>query len=60
MALIIGPPGSSVPEELGNLEDKYLNPLLDRFIEKHKLIENDLFKGYGNVLMYIDSLPDSR
>lgn len=45
----------TIPEELGNLEDKFLDPLLDKFIEKHKLIEDDLFKGYGNLLMYIDS-----
>ena len=45
----------TIPEELGNLEDKYLDPLLDKFIEKHKQIEDDLFKGHGNVLMYIDS-----
>ena len=48
-------PKVTIPEELGNLEDKYLDPLLDKFIEKHKLIKDDLFKGYGNVLMYIDS-----
>ena len=48
-------PKVTIPEELGNLEDKYLDPLLDKFIEKHKQIENDLFKGYGNLLMYIDS-----
>ena len=45
----------TIPAELGNLEDKYLDPLIDKFIEKHKLIEDDLFKGYGNLLMYIDS-----
>ena len=48
-------PKVTIPAELGNLEDKYLDPLLDKFIEKHKLIEDDLFKGYGNLLMYIDS-----
>ena len=48
-------PKVTIPEELGNLEDKYLDPLIDKFIEKHKQIEDDLFKGYGNLLMYIDS-----
>jgi len=48
-------PKVTIPVELGNLEDKYLDPLLDKFIEKHELIEDDLFKGYGNLLMYIDS-----
>ena len=48
-------PKVTIPEELGNLDDKYLDPLLDKFIEKHKQIEDDLFKGYGNLLMYIDS-----
>ena len=45
----------TIPTELGNLEDKYLDPLINKFIEKHKQIEDDLFKGYGNLLMYIDS-----
>ena len=45
----------TIPAELGNLGDEYLDPLIDKFIEKHKLIEDDLFKGLENFLMYIDS-----
>jgi hypothetical protein len=45
----------AVPEELGNLEDKYLDPLLDKFIEKHEPIQDYLFKEYGNYLQFVDS-----
>ena len=47
----------AIPEELGNLEDKYLDPLIDKFLEKHKAIKDYIFtdKDLGNQLQYIDS-----
>ena len=44
-----------IPKELGKLENKYLDPLIDRFAEKHKPINHFFFSGYGNTLQYIDS-----
>jgi hypothetical protein len=44
-----------VPDDLGNLEDKKLDPLIDKFAEKHKPIAGYFFSGYGNYLQWVDS-----
>jgi hypothetical protein len=47
----------TIPEELGNLEDKYLDPLIDKFLKKHKALKDYIFrdKDLGNRLQYVDS-----
>jgi hypothetical protein len=45
-----------IPTELGNLEDKYLDPLIDKFVEKHKPITEYFFNDCGTYLQWIDSL----
>jgi hypothetical protein len=47
-----------IPAELGKLDDKYLDPLIDKFLEKHKpLAERYIFKvkDLGNILQNVDS-----
>ena len=46
-----------IPEELGNLEDKYLDPLIDKFLEKHSALKDYIFKDrdLGNKLQFVDS-----
>jgi hypothetical protein len=46
-----------IPKEFGRLEDKYLDPLIDKLIEKHKGIKDFIFtdKNVGSILQYIDS-----
>ena len=46
-----------IPEELGNLEDKYLDPLIDKFLEKHNALKDYIFKDkdLGIRLQYVDS-----
>jgi hypothetical protein len=46
----------NVPKDLGNLGDKYLDPLIDKFAEKHKPIADYFFNDCGNYLQWIDSL----
>ena len=33
-----------VPAELGNLGDEYLDPLIDKFLEKHSALKDYIFK----------------
>ena len=46
-----------IPAELGKLEDKYLDPLLDKFLEKHHPLKDYIFKAkdLGNILQNVDS-----
>jgi hypothetical protein len=46
-----------IPAELGNLEDEYLDPLIDKFLEKHKSLKDYIFKvkDLGNILQNVDS-----
>ena len=47
-----------IPAELGKLEDKYLDPVIDKLLEKHKpLADKSIFKDkdLGNKLQNIDS-----
>jgi hypothetical protein len=47
-----------IPTELGNLDDIYLDPLIDKFLEKHKpLADRYIFKvkDLGNILQNVDS-----
>jgi hypothetical protein len=44
-----------IPTELGNLEDKYLDPLIDKFVEKHEPITEYFFNDCGTYLQWIDS-----
>jgi hypothetical protein len=44
-----------IPKELGNLGDKYLDPLIDKFAEKHRPIADYFFSGKGTYLQWIDS-----
>ena len=47
-----------IPAELGNLEDVYLDPLIDKFLEKHKPLEERFIfkvKDLGNKLQNVDS-----
>ena len=48
----------SIPEELGNLEDEYLDPLIDSFLEKHEPLKGFIFraKDLGNTLQCVDSM----
>jgi hypothetical protein len=48
----------SVPAELGNLEDRLLDPLIDKFLEKHKALNPFIFKAknLGNRLQNVDSM----
>jgi hypothetical protein len=46
-----------VPKELGKLEDKFLDPLIDAFFEKHKPLTKFIFTidNLGIILQNIDS-----
>ncbi len=46
-----------IPAELGKLEDKDLDPLIDKLLEKHEPIRKYIFKvkDLGNILQCLDS-----
>jgi hypothetical protein len=54
-------PKIKIPAELGRLQDEYLDPVVNQFIEKHEPIRDYFFSPqrfgfpFGNWLMYLDS-----
>jgi hypothetical protein len=47
----------SIPAEFGNLENSDLDPVIDKFMEKHKPLKDFIFKvkDLGSFLQYVDS-----